>query len=207
VRRGRGKLWGLSQWVQLYTGAQINYGDLTPNLTYDTASMSNIHLCSKQRPVSWLCPFLVAIQRIVRFKHGACCTRCYAAESKFYTFKQPKDRFQGTNSARRGSLTGRYDNYYIPTRFQGSSTVSRQQCTVYTNCSLIHRSCTGVKSIFKVGLNPVQDLWIRLLVSSTVRENQWIKTDQSPIVSSNKKKNKLYVCIFYRVHQSVLNDL
>ncbi len=26
---------GLSQWVQLYTGAQINFGDLTPYLTYD----------------------------------------------------------------------------------------------------------------------------------------------------------------------------
>ncbi len=31
---GGGKLWGLSQWVQLYTGAQINFGDLTPYLTY-----------------------------------------------------------------------------------------------------------------------------------------------------------------------------
>jgi hypothetical protein len=27
---------GLSQWVQLYTGAQINFGDLTSYLTYDT---------------------------------------------------------------------------------------------------------------------------------------------------------------------------
>ncbi len=26
---------GLSQWVQLYTGAQTNFGDLTPYLTYD----------------------------------------------------------------------------------------------------------------------------------------------------------------------------
>ncbi len=31
---GRGYLRGLSQWVQLYTGAQINFGDLTPYLTY-----------------------------------------------------------------------------------------------------------------------------------------------------------------------------
>ncbi len=31
--RGRG-LRGLSQWVQLYTGAQINFGDLTQYLTY-----------------------------------------------------------------------------------------------------------------------------------------------------------------------------
>ncbi len=32
--RGGGELLGLSQWVQLYTGAQINCGDLTPYLTY-----------------------------------------------------------------------------------------------------------------------------------------------------------------------------
>jgi hypothetical protein len=24
-----------NEYLQLYTGAQINYGDLTPNLTYD----------------------------------------------------------------------------------------------------------------------------------------------------------------------------
>ncbi len=29
-----GELRGFSQWVQLYTGAQINFGDLTPYLTY-----------------------------------------------------------------------------------------------------------------------------------------------------------------------------
>jgi hypothetical protein len=29
-----GELRGLSQWVKLYTGAQINFGDLTPYLTY-----------------------------------------------------------------------------------------------------------------------------------------------------------------------------
>ncbi len=34
--RGRGELRGLSQWVQLYRGAQINFGDLTPYLTYVT---------------------------------------------------------------------------------------------------------------------------------------------------------------------------
>ncbi len=32
--RGGGGLWGLSQSVQLYTGAQINFGDLSPYLTY-----------------------------------------------------------------------------------------------------------------------------------------------------------------------------
>ncbi len=31
---GGGELRGLSQWVQLYTGAQINFGDLTPYLNY-----------------------------------------------------------------------------------------------------------------------------------------------------------------------------
>ncbi len=29
----------LSQWVQLYTGAQINFGDLTPYLTYGGAPL------------------------------------------------------------------------------------------------------------------------------------------------------------------------
>jgi hypothetical protein len=27
---GGGELWGLGEWVQLYTGAKINFGDLTP---------------------------------------------------------------------------------------------------------------------------------------------------------------------------------
>ncbi len=31
---GRGELRGLCQWVQMYTGAQTNIGDLTPYLTY-----------------------------------------------------------------------------------------------------------------------------------------------------------------------------
>ncbi len=33
IRGGGGGLQGLNQWGQLYTGAQINFGDLTPNLT------------------------------------------------------------------------------------------------------------------------------------------------------------------------------
>jgi hypothetical protein len=37
-------------------------------------------------------------------------------EPEFLTFKEPKNRFQGTNSARLSSLAGRYDNP-IPTRF------------------------------------------------------------------------------------------
>ena len=39
--------------------------------------------------------------------------------SNFETFKEPKNRFQGANSARMCSLAGRYDNP-IPTRFQAS---------------------------------------------------------------------------------------
>ncbi len=35
---GGGELRGLSQWVQLYTGAQINFGDLTPYLIYEKYS-------------------------------------------------------------------------------------------------------------------------------------------------------------------------
>jgi hypothetical protein len=36
---GGGELRGLSQCVQLYTGAQINFGDLTPYFTYE----KNLH--------------------------------------------------------------------------------------------------------------------------------------------------------------------
>ncbi len=53
---GRGALRGLSQWVQLYTGSQINFGDLTPyltsyvplppsNLTADTHTESYYKFC------------------------------------------------------------------------------------------------------------------------------------------------------------------
>ncbi len=38
VGGGGGELRGLSQRVQLYTGGQINFGDLTPYLTYDSHS-------------------------------------------------------------------------------------------------------------------------------------------------------------------------
>ncbi len=37
---GGGGLRGLCQLVQLYTGAQINFGDLTPYLTYGTTSLA-----------------------------------------------------------------------------------------------------------------------------------------------------------------------
>jgi hypothetical protein len=46
---GGGELRGLSQWVQLYTGAQINFGDLTPYLTYaETEAFQVVHICKKQ---------------------------------------------------------------------------------------------------------------------------------------------------------------
>ncbi len=38
----RGELRGLSQWVQLYTEAQINFGDLTPYLTYGIEELNII---------------------------------------------------------------------------------------------------------------------------------------------------------------------
>ncbi len=40
-RRGEGGLRDVSQRIQLYTGAQINFGDLTPNLTYGQDTSSN----------------------------------------------------------------------------------------------------------------------------------------------------------------------
>ncbi len=40
-REEGGELPGLSQWVQLYTGAQINFGDLTPYLTNDSRKQIN----------------------------------------------------------------------------------------------------------------------------------------------------------------------
>ncbi len=39
---GRGELRGISQWVQLYTGAQINF-DLTPYLTYEQIAWTFLH--------------------------------------------------------------------------------------------------------------------------------------------------------------------
>jgi hypothetical protein len=38
-----GKLRGLSQLVQLYTGAQINFGDLGPYLTYAAYEVGTIY--------------------------------------------------------------------------------------------------------------------------------------------------------------------
>ncbi len=41
--KGGGELRGLSQWVQWYTGAQINFGDLTPYLTYGYSACHKGH--------------------------------------------------------------------------------------------------------------------------------------------------------------------
>jgi hypothetical protein len=43
-------------------------------------------------------------------------TFTYRSETEFLNFKEPMNRFQGTNSARLCSLAGRYDNP-IPSRF------------------------------------------------------------------------------------------
>jgi hypothetical protein len=46
--------------------------------------------------------------------HSSCC--CSLPSPNFLTFKEPKNRFQGTNTARLCSLARRYDNP-IPSRF------------------------------------------------------------------------------------------
>jgi hypothetical protein len=50
AKRG-GELRGLKQWVQLYTGAQINFGDLTPYLTYGCYPLSGMSVYVKLRCV------------------------------------------------------------------------------------------------------------------------------------------------------------
>ncbi len=47
---------------------------------------------------------------------GTCFLTVVWSEPEFLTFKKPKNRFQGTNSARLCSLAGRYDNP-IPSLF------------------------------------------------------------------------------------------
>ncbi len=46
--RGGPELQGLSQRVQLYSGAQINFGDLSPYLTY-----GNYSVLKKEGRLSW----------------------------------------------------------------------------------------------------------------------------------------------------------
>ncbi len=81
---GGGGLRGLSQEVQLCTGAQINVGDLTPYLTLGS------HLAGHPPPVQILWGGIFKLE--------------------------PRNRFQGMNSASLCSLAGRYD-IPIPTRF------------------------------------------------------------------------------------------
>jgi hypothetical protein len=50
---GRGVLRGLSQREQLYTGAQINFGDLTPYLTYGPNSRRRKRRREKTATVGW----------------------------------------------------------------------------------------------------------------------------------------------------------
>ncbi len=40
---GRGELRGINELVQLYTGAQINFGDLPPYLTYGQIAWTFLH--------------------------------------------------------------------------------------------------------------------------------------------------------------------
>ncbi len=59
----RGELRGLSQWVQLYTGAQINFRDLTPYLKvpkceiFDRSDFPDFYTIKS----SWVCDLLVKI--------------------------------------------------------------------------------------------------------------------------------------------------
>ncbi len=47
---GRGEMRGFSQWVRLYTGAQINFGNLIPYLTYEiNATRKQIQCKANQR--------------------------------------------------------------------------------------------------------------------------------------------------------------
>ncbi len=57
-----GELRGLSQWVQLYIGAQINFGDLTPYLTFDCKQTADTllrpaNLSSKLTQICQVCTF------------------------------------------------------------------------------------------------------------------------------------------------------
>ncbi len=75
---GGGGVRGLGQWVQLYTGAQINFEDLTPSFTYGRytsliSTLPQYALCVPGQMkktsvyfVSWNCPFIRL--RICTFK-------------------------------------------------------------------------------------------------------------------------------------------
>jgi hypothetical protein len=68
--RGRGlggELWCLSQWIQLYTGAQINFGDLIPYLTYGTTfpSKRTTNVYWQNLCVNVVCRSMVQKARII----------------------------------------------------------------------------------------------------------------------------------------------
>jgi hypothetical protein len=70
---GGGKLRGLSQWVQLQTGAQIYFGDLNPYLTYDT---NGREVCQSTAPYS----------RISLFKSHEWCQHFILENNRFHPF-------------------------------------------------------------------------------------------------------------------------
>ncbi len=104
---------GLIQWVQLsamhitWHGTQINFGDLPPYLTYDWT----FRLLNSKTP--WT---------TARTAHDLCSSLLFEPMSRMWRNsepefpKEPRNRFQGINSASLCSVTGRYDNP-IPTRF------------------------------------------------------------------------------------------
>ena len=63
---------------------------------------------------TWLA--LIYSGKLCHFFVATCGKEAWEPEPEFLTFKKPKNRFQGTNSARLCSLASRYDNP-IPSRF------------------------------------------------------------------------------------------
>jgi hypothetical protein len=64
----------------------------------------------------------------------------FAQRRYFFTFKEPRNRFQGVDSASLCSLAGRYDNL-IPTRFLAPidySKIPRLVTTGYWKCAIVH---------------------------------------------------------------------
>ncbi len=59
------------------------------------------------------------------------CSKGHEQSTNFLTFKEPKNLFQGTNSARLCSLAGRYNNP-IPTRFLAPTDCLKIPAQVFT---------------------------------------------------------------------------
>ncbi len=89
---GRGELRGISQWVQQYTGVEINFGDLTPYLTYDWYHSDRLDFVHKRQ-----CSFRSIYIGLSLFK---------SQETNFSILDQKRGRmFQcGKQSEPRGSL-------------------------------------------------------------------------------------------------------